>query len=81
MVTAAVVGLVGVAVFSAGEPEPAGVDTVRVPSTGRVVPPGRVATAVTVYVVLGVRPEKSAMGVGEVTVIGEPPPTGVSVTV
>ena len=51
------------------------------PITGSTVPSGRVAVAVTVYVVLGVRPEKSTMGVGEVTVMGVPPPTGVSVTV
>ena len=81
MVTVAVVGLVGVAELSAGEVGPAGVDTCGEPSTGTLVPPGRVATALTVYVVPGARPEKSTTGVGDVTVMGEPPPTGVSVTV
>ena len=81
MVTWAVVGPVGVAVVRAGDVGPAGVDSVRAPSTGTVVPSGRVATAVAVYVVFGARPEKSAIGVEETMVMGEPPPTGVSVTV
>jgi hypothetical protein len=60
---------------------PVGVDTVADPSTGMVVPSGRMATAVAVYVVFGARPEKSAIGVEETMVMGEPPPTGVSVAV
>ena len=75
------VGPVATAVSIAGDAGPAGVDTVREPSTGIVAPPGSVATAVAVYVVLGASPEKSAMEDREVTVIGDPPPTGVRVTV
>ena len=65
---------------SAGEVGPAGVDTVGEPSTRTTAPPGRVATAETVYVVLGASPEKSTTGAGDVTVMGVPPPAGVSVT-
>jgi len=81
MVTWAVVGPVGVAVVRAGDAGPAPVDTVADPSTGTVVPSGRVATAVAVYAVPGAKPEKSTTGVLDVTVMGMPPPTGVSVTV
>ena len=67
-----------VAVLRAG---PVGVDTGNDPPTGTVVPSGSVATAVAVYVVLGARPEKSTIGVDDVTTMGVPPPTGVRVTV
>lgn len=52
-----------------------------VPVTAVVPPPGRFPTAWTVYEVPGVRPViGQSSGLAHVTVMGEPPPTGVRVT-
>lgn len=78
MVTRPVVGPVAVAVVKAG---PVGVETGSAPWTGTLVPSGSIATAVAEYVVFGESAEKSTTGVGDVTVMGVPPPVGVRVTV
>ena len=59
-----------------------GVTSDEVPVTTVVPPPGRLPIAWAVYVVPGVRPVMGqSMGFTHVTVMGLPPPAGVSVTV
>lgn len=87
MVTRPVVGLVPlelVMIGDAGVPLEPLVGVVRdaVPEAGDVPPPGRLPTAVTAYVVSGVRPGTVQFeGLTQTTTTGEPPPTGVRVRV
>jgi len=86
MVTVPEVGVgavVSVMVGASGPGLPSvGVVSVAVPDAGVVPPPGRLPTASMVYAVSGVRPGMGqSRGLVHVTVMGEPPPTGVAVTV
>jgi hypothetical protein len=84
MDTVPVKGLVPLVLVMEGDAGPELVGVVRepVPEAGVVPPPGRLPTATTAYVVSGARPVMGHLsGLAQVTLIGEPPPTGVRVTV
>ena len=80
MSTTAEVGLVAVASTMVGDLA-AGVVTVSGGDAGVVAPLGPLPVAMTSYVVPGARPVMGPSGVEHTTVTGEPPPTGVAVTV
>ena len=79
-VTSAVVGLVGEAVMIAGAPS-AGVLVCAGADGGVALPPESVATTWTLYVVPGARPVREHAGVGQVSVMVLPPPTGIALMV
>ena len=86
MITVPVVGfLASVSVIVGDEgklPPLVGVVMEAIPEVGVVPPPGKLPTAVTVYVVSGVSPVTGqSLGLMHVTVIGLPPPMGVRVIV